>query len=277
MIIKQRTKTLKVHDNNNSSDAISPNYIYNCLGGCSSYCYMKRYANDKIYINQNIEDIQSAIYDWVEYKDWPKVPNQQDKEFYIIDIGCDTDMSLMQKYIDLKQIMKFYDEHYKLKSTFATKYPTMLELNVNDFNKKPRVRISIMPDIFSQILEPNTDGIYHRINSINRLKQLGWEVHLNFSPVIVHNNWLEQYSNLFETIKQNSDLTDVASEVIFLTNHQHSMDRASDEEKEILKHSSEIKNSSGVMRYPIEEKKVYVKEFKQIHNEILGIPIRYIF
>lgn len=38
-IIYQKTKSLKVKDNNNSSDGISPNFIYGCLGSCmDSYC-----------------------------------------------------------------------------------------------------------------------------------------------------------------------------------------------------------------------------------------------
>ena len=33
-IKKQKTKTLKTRYNGRSSDAISPNFIYGCLGGC---------------------------------------------------------------------------------------------------------------------------------------------------------------------------------------------------------------------------------------------------
>lgn len=35
----QSTNTLSCKDNNNSSDVISPNYVYGCAGGCmKSYC-----------------------------------------------------------------------------------------------------------------------------------------------------------------------------------------------------------------------------------------------
>ena len=35
----QKTKTLMTRDNSRSSDAIAPNFIYGCLGGCmKSYC-----------------------------------------------------------------------------------------------------------------------------------------------------------------------------------------------------------------------------------------------
>jgi hypothetical protein len=41
-IIHQNTKTLLTRDNGRSSDAISPNFVYGCAGGClSSYCVEK--------------------------------------------------------------------------------------------------------------------------------------------------------------------------------------------------------------------------------------------
>jgi len=41
-LVNQKTKTLVTRDNDRSSDAISPNFIYGCLGGCmSSYCVEK--------------------------------------------------------------------------------------------------------------------------------------------------------------------------------------------------------------------------------------------
>lgn len=291
-VIYQKTKTLVTKSNNNSSDAISPNYIYGCAGGCGSYCYMKRYNQDKVYVNTNISDIENSITQWAEELTFPKIPNQQDSKYYIVDIGCNTDIALHQKHLikadydidlfssnlkGLDRILFFYDNYYKLNSTFATKYPSMLNLDVKHFNKKPRVRISLMPQIFSDVLEPNTDKILSRIRDINRLQELGWEVHLNFSPVIVYDNWLEEYRLLFEMIKHRQDLTNVKSEVIFLTNHKHSMLNATDEVKEIIQHSSEVKNNRGIMRYPINNKKKYVKQFTELHNEILGIPIRYIF
>ena len=49
-MIHQNTKTLKTRNNVRSSDAISPNFIYGCLGSCmASYCYVGRYNPDKVY------------------------------------------------------------------------------------------------------------------------------------------------------------------------------------------------------------------------------------
>lgn len=290
-VIYQKTKTLVTKPNNNSSDAISPNYIYGCAGGCGSYCYMKRY-NQNIYVNENCFDIEQSVKLWVNEQPWPKIPNQQDNTYYMIDIGCNSDIALHQKHllkaynktelfstplIGLEKVLDFYDKNPKLNSTFATKYPSMLSLNVNHFNKKPRVRVSVMPQEFSNVLEPNTDDIETRINCISKLQNLGWEVHLNFSPVIVYKNWLGEYEKLFYEIQNNCNLENIKSEVIFLTNHKSSMLNATEDVKEIIQYSNEVKNSNGVMRYPIVNKKKYVTQFKDLHKKILNIPIRYIF
>jgi spore photoproduct lyase len=87
-IIKQNTKTLITRNNTRSSNAISPNFIYGCLGGClQSYCYISRFNNDKVYINENISDILKSIENWIKDKPFPKTPDQIDEKYYCVDIG----------------------------------------------------------------------------------------------------------------------------------------------------------------------------------------------
>ena len=82
-IKKQKTKTLITRDNGRSSDAISPNFIYGCLGGCmKSYCYVGRFNNSKLFINENTGDILSSILKWAEPQPMPQTPNQIDDKYY---------------------------------------------------------------------------------------------------------------------------------------------------------------------------------------------------
>lgn len=284
MVTYQTTKTLNVRPNNNSADCISPNYIYVCLGCCmKNYCYEDRYNPNQVFVNTNVDDIEKSILQWVDSKSYPKIPNQQDPIYYLVDIGCSSDLSLHQKHLNkiggLKRILKFYDNHPKLKSTFATKYSSMLNLDVTDFNKKPRVRISLMPESYSKVLEPKTTPILERILDIDRLQDLGWEVHLNFSPIVVIDKEAYKYKELFIAIdKLVTNKKEVKCECIFLTNHSNNMTNASIEAKNLMKYSSEIKNSTGVMRYPISKKGIYVKNFKKLlHKYLSWCEIRYIF
>ena len=180
MIKYQTTKSLKTKPNNNSANAIAPNIIYGCFGGCvNTYCYMSRYNGKRVFVNSNFIDIVDSVYQWAETYD--KVPDQQDPVYKMVDIACNTDLVLMQKHMPLPLLdyLSMYDSHKEINTTMATKYPSLLRLDVNHFNKKPRVRVSLMPQSYSNVLEPKMQDIKSRVHDINRLKNLGWEVHIN--------------------------------------------------------------------------------------------------
>lgn len=277
MIKKQETKTLVTKPNNNSANCIAPNVIYGCFGGCvNTYCYMSRYNGDRVFVNQNVDAIFNSVVEWE--KDYVKVPDQQDPVYTMVDIACNSDLVLMQKHMPepLIDYLKRYDDHPRLNSTMATKYPGLLKLDVNHFNKRPRVRVSVMPQIYADVLEPNMQKVHSRIEDINRLKLLGWEVHINYSPLIYVKGWSKEYDNLFKTVK------DIAGEnkceVIALTNHKLQMARSSAKAQELMKYSSEIKNNQGIMRYPLSHKTPLINKFKEIYSQYFDLStIRYIF
>ena len=277
MIKKQETKTLVTKDNNNSANCIAPNLIYGCFGGCvSTYCYMSRYNDKRVYVNTNVDQIFQSVVEWE--KNYVKVPDQQDPIYTMVDIACNTDLVLMQKHLPepLIDYLKRYDDHPQLNSTMATKYPGLLTLDVSSFSKKPRVRVSLMPQEFSNVLEPKMSSILSRIHDINRLKALGWEVHCNYSPLIFYPGWKEEYDNLFKQVKEIAG--ENKCEVIALTNHKFQMIRSSAEAQELMKYSSEVKNKSGVLRYPLVHKTRLLNEFKSIYSKYFSLEsIRYIF
>lgn len=277
MIKIQTTRTLVTKDNNNSANCIAPNIIYGCFGGCvDTYCYMSRYNGHRVFVNTNVDDIFQSVVEWE--KGFNKVPDQQDAVYTMVDIACNTDLVLMQKHMpeSLHDYLKRYDNHPQLNSTMATKYPALLKLDVTHFNKPPRIRVSLMPQVYSNILEPKMQSISSRIEDINRLKELGWQVHINYSPVVFHRRWIQHYDDLFAEVK--SVAGDNKCEVIVLTNHKNQMAKASPEAQELMKYSSEIKNSSGVMRYPIRDKTKLLYQWKQLYNKYFELEtIRYIF
>ena len=273
----QKTRTLVTKTNNNSSDCIAPNIIYGCYGGCvDTYCYMSRFNGNRVFVNKNVNDIFNSVVEWE--KSYDKVPNQQDPVYTMVDIACNSDLVLMQKHMPepLHDYLKRYDDHQQLNSTMATKYPGLLKLDVNHFNKRPRVRVSLMPQEYSNILEPKMQKISSRIDDINRLKDLGWEVHLNYSPLVFYPGWSKEYESLFKEVKEKAG--ENKCEVIALTNHVHQMNRSSEEARELMKYSDEIKNGNGIMRYPIHQKTRALANFKMIYSKYFNLQtIRYIF
>ena len=277
MIKTQKTRTLVTKDNNNSANCIAPNLIYGCFGGCvDTYCYMSRYNGRRVFVNTNVEDIFQSVVEWE--KGFNKVPDQQDPIYTMVDVACNTDLVLMQKHMpeSLHDYLKRYDDHPQLNSTMATKYPALLKLDVTHFNKPPRVRVSLMPQTYSNVLEPKMQKISSRIEDIDRLKDLGWQVHINYSPVVFQRRWIQEYDDLFAEVKRVAGVN--KCEVIVLTNHRNQMAKASPKAQEMMKYSSEIKNNSGVMRYPIRDKTRLLQQWKQLYNKYFELEtIRYIF
>lgn len=277
MIKYQVTKTLITKPNDNSANAIAPNLIYGCFGGCvNTYCYMSRYNGHRVFVNTNVMDIVSSVYEWS--KDYVKFPDQQDPVYKMVDVACNTDLVLMQKHcpIPLVDYLKMYDDHPEINSTMATKYPSLLKIDVNHFNKKPRVRVSLMPQSYSNILEPKMQSIESRIRDISRLKDLGWEVHINYSPVIIYKNFRKEYQDLFQEVKNVAGNN--KCEVIFLTNHPMQMERVEGLASEMMGKSNQVKNASGVMRYPLDYKRKAVSIFKKEYSKVFDVEsIRYIF
>lgn len=282
-IIHQKTKTLITRDNGRSSDAVSPNFIYGCLGGCmSSYCYVGRYNHDKVYVNENTEEILQSIAQWVRKQEWPKKPNQCDDTYYTIDIGCSTDVALMTKHYQWEKVFEYFDTYEMPKSTFATKYPTMFRPN-EKFTLHPdkhRVRVSLMPQLYSDILEPGTDTIEERIWSIPRLQQY-MEVHINFSPIVYTDGWLYEYRKLFEQLKAVG--VNVKCECIFLTHNVHQHERNSDIVRDILwrpdiQESKDSQYAADNIRYQWKLKKEMINQFTKLYAEFFDpANIRYIF
>jgi len=277
MIKEQKTKTLVTKDNNNSANCIAPNLVYGCFGGCvDTYCYMSRYNGKRVFVNTNVDDIFESVVEWE--KGFTKVPDQQDPVYTMVDIACNTDLVLMQKHLPepLIDYLKRYDNHPRLNTTMATKYPSLLNLDVSHFDKEPRVRVSLMPQRFADVLEPKMQKTIDRIHEINRLKNLGWEVHINYSPVVFSKGWEEAYDELFRMVK--SIAGENKCEVIALTNHPNQMAKASDEAKKLMKDSCEVKSKSGVMRYPLVYKKGWLDHWVFLYTGYFNSnTIRYIF
>lgn len=272
-----------IRSSGRSSDYISPSFGYGCLYNCS-YCYMKRHLSKGLNIATNINDILTAINTHAYFYADVKKPNQTHDTFVTYDIGCNEDFALHSKYYDWKSIFKFFVEHPIAMATFATKYANYNLLDYNPQNKV-RIRFSLMPENIRQILEPNTSTVEERIKAIPEFIKAGYEVHINFSPVIIYNNWIKDYTNLFHQLKH-LNKHDIKAEVIFLTHnklkHEYNLNNnLAGEDLLWTPNIQETKTSEygGVnLRYKHNLKHNYINTFQDIHSSIIPWnKIRYIF
>lgn len=247
-----------------------------------SYCYVGRYNHDKVYINENINHILLSMKKWMEKQPWPKIPNQCDPTYYTMDIGCSTDVALMSKHYDWQKVFDFFNHFPRVKSTFATKYPTMFKAEEYDLKPdKHRIRVSLMPQKYSTILEPKTDLISDRIVRIPYLQQF-MEVHINFSPIIYTEGWLDEYRELFKEMKS-WGIKDIKCECIFLTYNVIQYERNSPMINQMLwrpdiQEAKDSQYAPDNIRYEHNLKREMVRDFTILYSEYFDPKnIRYIF
>lgn len=268
-----------------STDYITPSFGFGCKFECL-YCYMKRHKPTGLDIATNTNEILLAINSHVYFAADVEKPNQTHSEYITYDLSCNEDFALHAKYHNWQMIFDFFKEHPIAMGSFATKFVNnkLLEYNANS---KVRIRFSLMPQVFANYLEPNTSSIMARILAIDKFIEAGYDVHINFSPVIVVKNWLNYYQELFELVNKHvKNKHIVKAEVIFLThNRQKHLDNLNvDPKAEKLLWNPKIQETKMSqyggenIRYNYIKKAGYIEQFKQLHNSIIPwCTIRYIF
>lgn len=246
---------------------------------------MKRHKPDGLDIAENIGDILSEISSHA-YFDTTEKPNQTHEQYVTYDIACNEDFALHSKFHNWKRIFEFFRTHPIAMASLATKYVNEKFLEYNP-EGKVRIRFSLMPQKYSELLEQDTSTIDERIDAIDRFIEAGYDVHINFSPVIVVDGWLDEYKDLFEKVNERVKNKDkVKCEVIFLTHntdkHNYNLEYELPGEELLWfpeRQESKLSDFGGKnLRYNWQLKSDYIKEFKYLHSQIIPwCKIRYIF
>jgi spore photoproduct lyase len=217
-------KTVPVRINGRSADFIASSVANGCTMGCV-YCYVPRrkgFANP-ITAFVNIDDICAGIARHAAKQGMKLEPNQIDSTYWVYDIGensdCSVDALISDNVLDLVEMFKTLPN---AKASFATKYVNRDLLHYNPA-QKTRVRLSLMPPSLARVVDVRTSPMAERIAFINDLVEADYEVHINFSPVIVYDGWLEDYAQLFELVDgvlSPAAKQQLQAEIIFLTHNE---------------------------------------------------------
>jgi spore photoproduct lyase family protein len=284
-------KSKEIRWSGRSSDFIAPSLANGCFGACA-YCYVDRHKKvNPITLFTNTDEILTAVDQHVMSQPWPRPANQTDPHFYTYDIGCNSDISVDYDLSDgVRQSFEFYRDHSRAKATFATKFvnPAMLSF---DPQRKVRIRFSLMPAEISKLVDVRTDSIEKRIAAINDFYEAGYEVHVNFSPVIVYGGkkWRTDYRDLFRQLDATLHpevKAQLKCEVIFLTHNQqqHQVNVAINPKAEELLWVPELQENKVSqyggwnIRYQHQLKAKMVAVFEQLlAQEIPWCQVRYSF
>ena len=233
----------------------------------------------------NTEDILTEINSHAAFAQVDK-PNQTHKEYITYDISCNEDFALHAKHHEWEKIFTFFKDHPDIMGSFATKYVNRDLLYFNP-ERKIRIRFSLMPQRKADIHEPETSKIIDRILAIDAFTFAGYDVHVNFSPIIVYDGWLNDYFELFRLMDKYIDIKEnVLSECIFLTHNieRHTLNLKNNPQTEVDLWTPNIQETKTSqygcenIRYNYKLKREYIKEFKELHDKIIPWnTIRYIF
>ena len=286
-------KSLSPRPNGRSADFIMASFATGCQLACA-YCYVARHRpfGNPVETYTNLD----AILDHT-HRHWqsllPKSPNQCDPVRWTYDIGESTDCLTPAVLPLTRRTIDFFIGETDAKPTFATKVAGGLllpELTGPD-RGRVRVRASLMPDHIARVVEACTSPVPRRIEAVNAWVERGYEVHLNFSPVIAYTGWVADYEALFDTLGR--ELSDAAkaqlkAEVIFLTHHPrlHELNLQWNPEAEALlwtpkwqETKTTGRGDADVVRYrALRVKSAFVSKFREVAAARLPYcGLRYIF
>ena len=220
-------KSLTSTPNKNSSDFIAPGSSRGCLSACS-YCYVARHTggSNPLTVFVNIEQIADSIDKKQQKLGFKPCPNQQGS-LWVFDIGCNSDCSLDALISDnpLYLIQRFARMEYAM-ATFATKTVNEAAWLSVEPKGHTRIRYSLMPQKIAQAIDIRTSPISARIRSINNLVEHGYEVHVNFSPIVIYGgdqwryDWVQLWSEMNDVLTPQAK-AQLKAEAFFLT---HSAD-----------------------------------------------------
>jgi spore photoproduct lyase family protein len=283
-------KTLTVRENGRSADFIAPSTANGCAMACA-YCYVPRrkgYANP-ITVFTNIDAILRAITRH-HAKLGPKTePTQCDPVDRVYDIGENSDCSVDARVSDnVADLVGHFARLEGAKASFATKHVNRDLLDL-DPRGGTRVRFSLMPRRDAKLLDIRTDTIDDRIAAVDDFVAAGYEVHLNFSPVVLRERWQSEWALLLDELTERLSPAAKAQarcEVILLTHHEglHEVNlgwhpRAEDvlwrPEAQEAKRTGQ---GGAVVRYRVDVKRRAVARFRElVARHAPWLTIRYAF
>ena len=274
-----------------SADFIAPSQANGCAMACS-YCYVGRrkgYANP-ITTFVNAAEILGAVERHASRQGFKFEPTQADADLWVYELGTNSDLSVDAAVSDnVRDAVELFRGLPNAKATFATKFVNRGLLDY-DPRRKTRLRFSLMPPETSKLVDVRTSPVERRIAAIDDFVEAGYEVNVNFGPVVLKDSWLEDYAELFgmlDAALSPASKSQLAAEVIFLTHTRelHDVNLGWHPEGErvlwrpdVQEHKTSQASGERVLRYERNLKRGLVREFRALLSEKMPYcDVRYAF
>jgi DNA repair photolyase len=191
--------------NPDNSDFIFAGIGFGCLFACA-YCYTN--LNKMWHLNVAPFTLYANIDETLKYLGDHQ--RQQSRQVWY-DFSCNNDSiaegAFFSSTAKMIETIAQTENAFGICTTKATNIDYLLNLN---HNGKTTIKLTLAPPRQINRFEYFTGSLTERIDALNRLKNAGYNVGINFSPIVLRANWLEDYTDLFRYIDAN--LTNAAKE-----------------------------------------------------------------
>ncbi len=260
-----------------SADFIAPSQANGCAMACS-YCYVGRrkgYANP-ITTFVNAGEILGAVERHAARQGFKFEPSQADDDLWVYELGTNSDLSVDAAVSEnVADLVGLFRGLPNAKATFATKFVNR-DLLGYDPQGKTRLRFSLMPPETSKLVDVRTSPVERRIEAVDDFVEAGYEVNVNFGPVILKRGWQDDYAGLFgmldDALSERAK-AQLAAEIIFLTHSEelHEVNlgwHPKGEEvlwrPELQEYKTSQASGDRVLRYKKDLKRPLVREFREL-------------
>ena len=281
--IPVRNTALTIRPSGRAVDFVTPHFIRGCLGACRlAYCHINEGMGNQLEVAGNVEEILQSIHRHACAQPWPRLANRTDPTFYTYDFAPATDIALHYEQQDWARVIRFFSEHPRAKGVFSLKY--INEQLWTDLSVRPgkvRIRVSLLPEPVRKVLEPTAPSVSERLAAILCLREAGYEVDLNFSPLVCYEGWLDDYAALFTQIDgalRHIDTSSMQYEATLLSHHPAKRQRNLAEGRsaaEQLLFNNDLMELVGagapheIIRYRYELRRGILRQWRELHDRLL--------
>ena len=182
--------------------------VTNCPGNCE-YCYLHTTQSFKPYMRAyvNIEDIFDTIKKYI---------NKKSDDITTFEVASSGDPLAIEHITgQLARTIEFFGKLDKGRLRVVTKFDNVDSLLGLEHNGHTRFRFSINSRYVIDTFEHNTASFSERIEAAAKVSNAGYPIGFIVAPIMVYDNWKEQYRELFETLAGKLDFGSIKDVVTF--------------------------------------------------------------
>lgn len=212
LLVLGTRKSLRIHEQGNAADFIVPWTSSGCTAMCT-YCYLVAnwFKGTYMRIFVNREEMWNAVVRHA-HRHGPGLTYE---------LGSNSDLVIEHTMTgNLRWSIEKFGTLEGCTVTFPTKFAHVDDLLDVNHRGRARIRFSINPPELVRQIEIGTSPLRARLDAANRMHAAGYSVGLIIAPIMLVDDWQEQYAELFDEMRSRLEpslLQGLGLELIFMT------------------------------------------------------------